>query len=150
MRRLLALLLCLMLLPCTALAADDTVLVVIEEGSGFTVAENGLRVLPGEDAVFTVTMERGVLLTGTDYAGDTAIEESGRTITLTLRAVQYPTRVRLSISTKYATITYDATGGTPMPGEEAVVQKRVRKTVHPRPNTERGVNLFQREGYTLI
>lgn len=41
MRRLLALLLCLMLLPCTALAADDTVLVVIEEGSGFTVAENG-------------------------------------------------------------------------------------------------------------
>ena len=62
MRRLLALLLCLMLLPCAALAADDTVLVVIEEGSGFTVAENGLRVLPGEDAVFTVTMERGVLL----------------------------------------------------------------------------------------
>ena len=71
MRRLLALLLCLMLLPCAALAADDTVLVEIEEGSGFTVAENGLRVLPGEDAVFTVTMERGVLLTGTDYAGDT-------------------------------------------------------------------------------
>lgn len=150
MRRLLALLLCLMLLPCAALAADDTVLVVIEEGSGFTVAKNGLRVLPGEDAVFTVTMERGVLLTGTDYAGDTAIEESGRTITLTLRAVQYPTRVRLSISTKYATITYDANGGTPMPGEEAVVQKRVSMTVHPRPNTESGVNLFQREGYTLI
>ena len=60
MRRLLALLLCLMLLPCAALAADDTVLVVIEEGSGFTVAENGLRVLPGLLCLFV--NQKGMLL----------------------------------------------------------------------------------------
>ena len=149
MRRLLSVLLAL-LLCCTAAAQAESVLVFIEEGSSYTIAENGLHIQPGEDAVFTLKMSQGVLLTGTDYSGEATIEQSGRNVTLTLHDVRFPTRVKLSFTTKYATITYDANGGTAIQSEETTVQKRYSLSVHPRPNTETGVNLFSRDGYTLV
>ena len=150
-RKLISLLLAVALLASQAagLAADNRVLVFIEEGAGFTVQENGLRVAPGEDATFTLTLDRGAALTGTDYSGEAEIETQGRQTLLTLRAVVYPTRVRLSISTKYCVVTYDANGGEALAGEP-VVEKRYGTSAHPRPNTENGAGLFAREGYTLV
>ena len=138
-----------LLSSCTALAKENRILVSIEEGKGFAVEQNGLRVLPGEDAVFTLTLDRGTVLTGTDYPGETDIQTQGRHVTLTLYNVPYPTRVRLTLSTKYCVVTYDGNGGM-TPGGETAVEKRYSLSVHPRPNTETGKNLFSREGYTLI
>ena len=143
----LALLLALSL-PLPAAAQETRILVFVEEGSGFHAAENGLRIEPGEDAVFTLEMDRGVILAGTDYAGEVSTEVQGRTVILTLHQVLYPTRVRLSLSTRYCTILYDANGGTPRSGTETTVEKRFSLSTHPRPNTE--TDLFVRDGYTLL
>ena len=141
----------LLLLSCqtNAFAKEARILVFIEEGEGFIVEQNGLRILPGEDAVFTLTLNRSMTLTGADYPGETDIKTQGRTVTLTLRAVAYPIRVRLILSTKYCIVTYDGNGGRTDSGA-ASLEKRYSLSVHPRPNTEAGQNLFRQEGYTLI
>ena len=126
-----------------ASAREKRVLVFIEEGEGFSVTSNGLSVLPGEDAVFEVQMDRGVALTGTDYDGEYTLDTQNRTVTLTLRSVRYPTRVRLTLSTKYCTVLYEPNGG-----EGAPTEKRYSLNTHPRPNTE--IHLFSRAGYTLL
>lgn len=147
--RKIALLLCVVisLFQPLARAGEKHILVYIEEGEGFAVAENGLRVMPGEDAVFTVELDRGVILTETDYAGDCDMDIQNRTVTLTLRNVPYPTRVRLSVSTKYCTARYDGNGGTTSSGDTAF-EKRYGLSTHPRPNTETAI--FERAGYTLV
>lgn len=145
---LVCLMLCLSFLLSSPTYADEKrILVFIEEGEGFSVAENGLRVLPGEDAVFTVQMDRGVILTETDYPRDYEMDVQNRAVTLTLQSVLYPTRVRLSVSAKYCAVTYDGNGGVSSSGETAF-EKRYSLSTHPRPNTETG--LFTREGYTLL
>lgn len=110
---------------------------------------NGQQVEPGTDAVFTVRLERGFSLTGTDYAGESNLTTLGRTATLILREVRYPTRVRLTLSNRYADITYDANGGTALNGGELRVSRTYDLTFHQRPNTALGTDLFAREGYTL-
>ena len=129
--------------PYHAFAQEKRILVYIEDGEGFAVTQNGLSIFPGEDAVFEVKMERSVALTGTDYPGGYTLDTKDRTVTLTLRNVLYPTRVRLTVSTKYCTVLYDANGGQGEP-----VEKRYSLSTHPRPNTE--INLFARNGYTLL
>lgn len=142
--RILLLILVLAMLPLPTYALNNTILVSIEEGTGFTVEQNGLRIFPGEDAVFTLTMDSGSSLLDTDYPGETNITQENRTVTLTLRNVNYPVRIHLSISTKYARIAYQPNGGSGEP-----IEKRYSMTTHPRPNTESGRNMFTREGYTL-
>ncbi len=145
--------LCLLaLLPlsgCREQAAPDTVLVFLEEAGGCTVENNGRRVPVGEDAVFTLTLDRGWSLTDTDYAGASDISVSGRAATLTLRGVQYPVRVRLRLTSRYCTVTYDANGGQPVPGGSPQVSKTYDLTDHMRPNTALGADLFVRAGHTL-
>ena len=139
----------LLILSCApARAVEERMLIFIEEGDLWQVENNALRVAPGDDAVFTILMERSVMLTGTDYAGETDIAADGRTVTLTLKDVRYPTRVKLTVSTKYCTVTYHANGGTGLSGEETV-SKRYSLSTHPRPNTETGAGLFTRENHTL-
>lgn len=145
----LALLLLFIAAGCEAQKEPASVLVCLEETEGCTVENNGQRVEPGADAVFTVHLERGFSLTGTDYAGASDLRTLGRTATLTLRAVQYPTRVRLTLSNRYAELTYDANGGTALNGGELRVSKTYDLTFHMRPNTALGTDLFVREGCTL-
>ena len=49
----------LLLSACRERPAPDTVLVFLEETRGCTVEENGRRVPVGEDAVFTLRLDRG-------------------------------------------------------------------------------------------
>lgn len=134
---------------CAEQKEPAAVLVCLEEAEGCTVENNGQQVEPGADAVFTVILDRGFSLTGMDYAGEYALSTSGRTATLTLQEVRYPTRVRLTLSSRYAELTYDANGGTALNGGELRVSKTYDLTVHLRPNTALGTDLFVREGYTL-
>ena len=148
MRRMSLCLMLLLLIALPCLAVQEQIPVYIESGKGFQVENNAQWIDPGEDAVFTVRMDRGVILSGTDYDGESQVETQDRTVTLTLKAVQYPTRVRLSVSSKYCAVVYDANGGVSLSGE-AVIEKRCSVETHYRPNTENGQNLFVREGYTL-
>ena len=149
-RRLLSALALLLLLAagCEKRKAPAAVLVCLEEAEGCTVENNGQQIAPGTDAVFTVSLDRGFSLTGTDYAGESELTTSGRTVTLTLREVRYPTRVRLTLSSRYAELTYDANGGA-LNGGSTQVSKTYDLTYHMRPNTALGTDLFVREGYTL-
>ena len=54
----LALTLCLS--ACGSAEKDNSLLVILEEGEGFSAQESALRVRPGEDAVFLLKMNRGI------------------------------------------------------------------------------------------
>ena len=95
----------LVLSACRGQRAPETVLVFLEETRGCTVENNGQRVAVGEDAVFTLELERGWSLADTDYAGVFDISVSDRTATLTLREVCCPARVHLRLPSRYCTVT---------------------------------------------
>lgn len=120
------------------------ILVCVEEGYGFSVEENGLSILPGEDARFSLRTQRGVSVTGADYPGEYQLSRKNGVTTLTLEAVPFPTRIRLTVSSRYCAIVYDPNGGQ---GEAA--EKTYSLTNHTRPNTAIGTDMFFREGYTL-
>ena len=144
-------LICLFLLPgCQKQTSPDTVLVFLEETHGCTVEDNGQRVAVGANAVFTLRLDRGWSLADTDYSGEFDISVSDRTVTLTLRDIRYPTRVCLSLASRYCTVTYAANGGQSIHGGSLQESKTYDLTYHARPNTALGTDLFAREGYTLI
>lgn len=134
---------------CAGPKKDNRVLVSIEETEGFTVENNGILVYPGEDAVFTITLDYGLSLAGTDYNGKSRMETTRRTTTLTLEDIRYPTRVHLSLTRDYVEITYHANGGTPIHNAEDQITESYSLSNHSRPNTDTGTDLFAREGYTL-
>lgn len=118
--------------------------VSIRENRGFTVENNGQLILPGEDAVFLLHMDPELALMDTDYdAAEYKMLGDGR-VQLTVKNVQYPTRVKLQLTSDFAVITYDANDGS---GE--VIALPHDTSLHSRPNTSNGVGVFEREGYTL-
>ena len=143
---LLFLALALLLAGCGQAAPVDTrIQVSLMAGEGYTVENNGQWVVPGEDAVFTLTMTRGCSLSAVDYDGQyDHVLEDGKII-LTLKDVQYPARIRVFTTTRYCNVTYEPNGGW---GETTT--KTYSMSTHPRPNTETGQKLFQRHGYTLV
>lgn len=145
----LALILLLLSTGCGTQKEPATILVCLEETEGCFAENNGQQVEPGADAVFTISLEQGFSLTDTDYAGDFELNTSGRTATLTLRDIRYPARVQLTLSSRYATITYDANGGSALGGGPLQFSQSYDLTYHLRPNTALGTDLFLREGYTL-
>jgi hypothetical protein len=143
---LLALTLCLN--ACGSAEKDDSLLVILEEGEGFSAQESALRVRPGEDAVFLLKMNRGISILSTDYRGKVEIAEKDGLTELRLLELHYPTRVRLQTASKKGQIRYEANGGAATDDSTSLV-KNYSLTVHPRANTALGTDLFSREGYTL-
>lgn len=141
-----ALLLALLLILCGCADAggEGRIQVTILEGDGFTVEDNGQWIEPGGDAVFRLGLEPGLALGSTDYPGvtRTRIVEDGTE--LILEQVQYPTRIHLTLTEDFARITYDPNGGAG--GPTTVLYDR---SIHDRPNTSNGQELFVREGHTL-
>lgn len=136
----------LLLGGCSQTAPADTrIQVSLMTGEGYTVEQNGQWIEPGEDAVFTLDMATGCSLSQVGYDGayDHVVEDGK--ILLTLKDVQYPTRVRVFTTTRYCSITYDPNGGW---GEKTT--KHYSLSYHLRPNTETGKGVFQRHGYTLV
>ena len=144
-----ALVLMLCLSACGSAEKDDSLLVLIEEGSGFSAEQYAMRVHPGEDAVFLLTMDRGISLLSTDYQGKAEISEKDGVTELRLLDVRFPTRVRLDTASKRGQIRYEANGGVAKDGSTSYL-KTYSLTVHPRANTALGTGLFTRDGYTLF
>lgn len=140
----------LLLCGCAKTSGDDSILVFIEELEGCTIENNGQRIMPGDDAVFTLKFDYGVSLADTDYAGKTRTETQSRTVTLTLLDVVRPTRVKLTLTHNYAQITYHANGGVPLHSVEDQTTISYSLSSHARPNTETGAELYGRSGYTLV
>lgn len=138
-------LLLLLLSGCGEGAPPETrILVSIQEGDGFTVENNGQYIQPGEDVVFLLKVDYGYTLAAADYAGEYRTAVDGGQIKLTLKNVQYPTRMALHLTNSFCTITYDPNGGE---GEAATITHNT--LVRLRPNTLIGTDIFSREGYTL-
>ena len=128
---------------------DDSLLVLLEEGEGFSAEQSSLRVRPGEDAVFLLHLDRGVSVFSTDYRGRTEIRETEEGTELRLIEVRYPVRIRLELASRRGQIRYEANGGAGADGGTSLT-KNYSLTVHPRANTALGTDLFSREGYTLF
>lgn len=114
------------------------------ETDGCTVENNGQWVKPGDSAVFLLRLESGVSLADTDYPGSYTTRTVDGKLELTLENIRYPNRVRLKLTSRYSTISYQPNGGT---GTETV--KTHDLSHHKRPNTSIGTDLFSRDGYTL-
>lgn len=134
---------------CGSAEKDDRLLVMIEEGSGFSARQYALRVRPGEDAVFLLTMDRGISLLSADYRGQTQIAEKDGMTELRLLDVRFPARVRLETASTRGQIRYEANGGVSGDGSTSFL-KSYSLSAHPRANTALGTDLFTREGYTLV
>jgi len=134
----------LLLGGCGRVENHAAIQVSILEGDGFTVANNGQWITPGDDAVFYLDIAPGLALGGTDFEG----AESRRIIDgrteLTLRQVRYPTRIHLTLTEDFAQITYNPNGA-----DGGTVTVTYDQSLHSRPNTSNGRGLFTREGYTL-
>lgn len=143
-RILLVLTLLLCLCGCGQREEESKIQISILEGQGFSVENNGLWVSPGENAVFHLRLAPGFAVASADYPGvmQSRITEDGTE--LVLSQVRYPTRIRLTLTEHFARITYDPNGGT---GEITTIL--YDRTIHDRPNTANGQDLFTREGYTL-
>lgn len=140
----------LLLSGCAQPQNQTGVPVCIEQTDGCTVAKDCQTVQPGQDAEFILELDRGLSLAGTDYDGDTSTHVSkGKTI-LTVKDVRFPTRIRLSLTRRYAQITYDANGGTGAGGGSSRITVDYSLENHARPNTDNGTALFTREGHTLV
>lgn len=138
-------LLCLLpLAGCNEEAPRTDIQVCIQPPEEVTVENNGIFISPGEDAVFYLEMASGCSVSGVDYPGGYRTARRGGKVELTLEQVRFPTRVTLEVTRRYASVTYLPNGGT---GEESTVTYDL--TNHARPNTDTGVDLFFREGYTL-
>ncbi len=124
---------------------DSRIQVTLLEIPGCTVENNGQWVEPGADAVFVLDLDPNTTLADTDYPGEFSAEVQEGKLELTLRAVQYPIRVKPELTREYCAITYHANGG-----EGRDVTKTYDLRHHLRPNTELGRDLFTREGYTLV
>ena len=138
--------LCLLLTGCGATMEVDTrVKVSLLSGEGFSVEQNGLWVEPGQDAVFRLRMNEGCALATADYDGSYDAELKDGFLELTLKKITYPTRVEISLTKAFSTITYEPNGG-----EGTSVVKTYDRTEHLRPNTENGQGMFSRKGYSLV
>lgn len=124
---------------------DTRIQVSLMNIDGCVAHENALWVTPGSDAVFTLEMAEGMALATADYTGGYVTQVKDGKVELTLQNVQRPVRVNLTLTSDYATITYDPNGA-----EGETVVKTYDKTYHKRPNTENGQALFARPGYTLV
>lgn len=147
------LLLCIFIFGCAgcgSASVNDQLRVSIMDTDGVSVAENGLLVSPGEDAVFNLEIRKGAALVATDYPGDYRVIESDEGVILTLYQVDFPTRVRLTVTDKNCAIDYHANGGTGIDGAGQQLSISYDLRNHARPNTAIGTDLFRREGHTLV
>ena len=150
----LILLFCAFLLSaCTAQSPPQPdpapLLVSITEVEGCQVQNNGLRVSPGEDAVFRLKMEPDFSVSGVDYDGEWELAGEGNEKILTLQNIRVPARVTLTLTNRFTYLCYRANGGEGNGeyGEEVI--KSCDLTNHIRPNTARASELFTRPGYSL-
>ena len=147
MRRILICLLTVLLLwGCEAREQEPAYISVslsLPEGCG--VVENGLQILSGEDAVFELILEENYRFNSLAYDGEYTVEEKDGLTVLRLMEVRYPTRAEVELTNTYCTVVYEPNGGQ---GE--TVSLTYDRSVHLRPNTSQGTELFSREGHTLV
>ena len=143
---LILLLLLLTLWGCSADPVTHTAFPVnIRETGGFTVEDNGQMAEPGRDVTFLLEMEEGWTLASTDYQGDYRIALENGKVALTLRDVRRPVHVGVTLTDTFTTITYEPNGGLGAPFTGIYDTAN-----HLRTNTDTGVDLFTRPGYTLV
>lgn len=97
---------------------DYIVRMVLEEDNSFYAEEYVRDAEKGEDVSFTVHEVCGRHIVGTDYRGNTLIEEAGEnTKVLTFENVRYSTVISVRAEQETCQITYHANGGQPVSPE---------------------------------
>ena len=145
MRRLFVFLLAALLLcGCAGQQEPGYITVSLSLPRGCSVAENGLQIISGQDAVFELILEDGYALAAVDYPGGYTTETKNGKLYLRLQQVRYPAKVAVELTSSYCSIRYEPNGG-----QGNAQQRAYDKRLHLRPNTANGQGLFTREGYTL-
>ena len=138
-------LLALLLCGCSGITNPPTITVSLVETEGCYIPANGQRVRPGEDVSFELVLEEGYAFASVAYDGEYRFEIRDGKEYLRLVNVRYPTRARLTLTDQYRTIHYDPNGG-----QGDAVTRSCDVSVHLRPNTSIGTDLFRNPGHTLL
>ena len=127
--------------------------IVLEEGEGFCAEEPVQTAETGSDMSFKIILEDGYYSSGSDYQGKYEITLSDKsdteTVILTLHDVKYSESICFLAEKGKYEICYDANGGKGRDGGPDFV-KQYDKGAHLRINTLRGIDIFCREGFTLV
>ncbi len=148
-------LLLLSLLLLTSCAKEDAseVHVVLEEGEGFHCSDAAKIIRSGEDVSFSVSMEEDYEITSREPEHTGITEEEDGSLTVTLKAVSYPTVITLTAEKLPYQIRYHenlpdgASAGSEIPADRTLLQSAGRK--HLRVNTLNAADSFRLDGYTL-
>ncbi len=127
--------------------------VVLEDNEAFVAKESVLRVPRGGTAVFSLRVNEGYTLIGTDFSdsANAMLQMDGTSATLTIHNVIYPAVVSIMADKTPITIQYAANGGTRLDGLDASMPISIDVTDSKlRHNTSVGIDLFSRDGFTLI
>lgn len=147
------LLLALLALPLSACGSrspsETKIQVSLIESGDFTVEKNGVWVEPGWSAIFVLHPKDGAELDAVDYDGPVRIWKEGGATCLELAGIRYPVRAGLTFTNNYRSILYDPNGGRQKGGHTGSIGFTYDTTVHTRPNTSIGTDLFWRDGCTL-
>lgn len=153
MKKAVSLLLALLALSLSACGnsspPEPKIQVSLIESGGFTVERNGLWVEPGWSAIFVLHLEDGAEVDAVDYDGPVRVWKEGGATCLELAGIRYPARVGITLTNNYRSILYDPNGGRQEDGAAERVKITYDTTVHARPNTSIGTDLFERDGCTL-
>ena len=111
----------------------------------------------GESVTFEIELANHYVLSGVDYVNASFENQNSNSYKLILTDVSNSVRVTLSAyysesddpfgPTTVRKITYDANGGNYLQNNKTQLFTTEH---HPRPNVSLGVNLVEKEGYTLI
>ena len=144
-------LLAVLLLPaCAAKDADTVITVLVEDGAHYEVDVAMVTLEPGGNAAFYIKTDRDYAVTAANYRGEYNIRRTRGMTKLELWNVHYPTRVSLTLSRDFRTISYEANGGAALTGYGTSVTETYDVSYHIRPNVSIGTDLFSREGHTLV
>lgn len=127
--------------------------VVLEDNEAFVAKESVLRVPRGGTAIFSLRVNEGYTLIGTDFSDSarSTLQMDGTSATLTIHDVIYPAVVSIMSDKTPVTIQYVANGGTRLDGLDASMPISINVTDSKlRHNTSIGIDLFSRDGFTLI
>lgn len=140
----------LVLCSCAADAEERLIQVSLVETDDYSVEENGQWIAAGKNVSFSLRLTPGCSLIGTDYTGEYRITRENGAVRLELFHVRYPARVELEITRYYRDIRYEANGGSLPDSRDSGRTVTYDISIHSRPNTSNGKELFFRDGYTLV
>lgn len=130
----------------------DIVRVIVPQDERYVCTQNVIRSEFGENVFIRFTLEEGYAFASCNYGGNYSFFQEGEETVLCLENVRFDTRLSFRLQEISGQILYYLNGGTFLdPARSGDYYTEYADTTYQlRPNTSRGTEVIERDGYTLI